>query len=156
MTDKKFVVNFTDPTKAPVVTVAAPDCKTYMLQAQAAAAQVGNLDNILYVGETEPTLPNVYAWINPTEDEDFAVSMEDAIQAAQDAKFYAELTEGNVLPTATANTKGGIIVGDNLTIDADGRLSATTNTNDYYTKAEVDAAIANALTSFTNGDEVGY
>lgn len=156
MTDKKFVVNFTDPTKAPVVNVVAPDCKTYMLQAQAAAVQVGNLDNILYVGEAQPTLPNIYAWINPYEDEDFAVSMEDAIQAAKDAKRYAEMVENNVLPAATATVKGGIIVGDNLTIDADGRLSATTNTNDYYTKAEVDAAIANALTSFANGDEVGY
>ena len=157
MTDGKIVIDFADPRQIPVVKIEPCSCKEYYLAAYKAAQQVQSLDNILYVGDTAPASINAYAWVNPYEDEDFAVSLEDALKAAEDAKRYAEIAESYVLPVATTTSVGGIKVGDNLTIDSTGRLNATGgDLSGYYTKEETDEAIANAIGGLINANEVGY
>lgn len=57
--------------------------------------------------------------------------------------------ESYTLPPATADTLGGIKVGNNLSITEDGVLSATGNVTDAYTKAETDELLDNKQDNLT-------
>ena len=59
------------------------------------------------------------------------------------AKLAQEIPEAYTLPAATADRLGGMMPGDGLTADEDGRVSV--DPQKHYTKTETDAAIREAL-----------
>lgn len=85
-------------------------------------------------------------------------------------KFTADEGVGYVLPSATADTLGGVMVGDNITIATDGTISvdlsgyllsdeisdwAKAKSKPAYTASEVGAATAADITAAVNAVEIG-
>lgn len=85
-------------------------------------------------------------------------------------KFTADEGVGYVLPSATADTLGGVMVGDNITIATDGTISvdlsgyllsdeisdwAKAKSKPVYTASEVGAATAADITAAVNAVEIG-
>lgn len=85
-------------------------------------------------------------------------------------KFTADEGVGYVLPPATADTLGGVMIGDNITIATDGTISvdlsgyllsdeisdwAKAKSKPVYTASEVGAATAADITAAVNAVEIG-
>lgn len=85
-------------------------------------------------------------------------------------KFTADGGVGYVLPPATADTLGGVMIGDNITIATDGTISvdlsgyllsdeisdwAKAKSKPVYTASEVGAATAADITAAVNAVEIG-
>lgn len=85
-------------------------------------------------------------------------------------KFTADEGVGYVLPSATADTLGGVMIGDNITIATDGTISvdlsgyllsdeisdwAKAKSKPVYTASEVGAATAADITAAVNAVEIG-
>lgn len=85
-------------------------------------------------------------------------------------KFTADEGVGYVLPPATADTLGGVMIGDNITIATDGTISvdlsgyllsdeisdwAKAKSKPAYTASEVGAATAADITAAVNAVEIG-
>lgn len=85
-------------------------------------------------------------------------------------KFTADGGVGDVIPTATADTLGGVMIGDNISVTADGVISvnlsaylksdeisdwAKAESKPAYTADEVGAATAADITAAVNAVEIG-
>lgn len=85
-------------------------------------------------------------------------------------KFTADGGVGYVIPTATADTLGGVMIGDNISVTADGVISvemseylkntdiadwAKAESKPVYTAEEVGAATAADITAAVNAVEIG-